>query len=123
MSINIKRAYEPAASADGYRVLVDRLWPRGVRKEAAHIDRWAKELSPTTELREWFGHDPDKWREFQKRYRAELRRAEAQAALEDVAGRAAHGRVTLVYGTKDSEHSNAMVLRELIERRLVRAAS
>src|SRR5574340_1218888 len=104
MSIDIKRAYEPAASADGYRVLVDRLWPRGIRKEAAHIDRWAKELSPSTELREWFGHDPDKWREFQKRYRAELKHADAQATLDDVSARASRGQVTLVYGTKDTEH-------------------
>src|SRR5574338_273463 len=114
MSIEIKRAYEPVAANDGYRVLIDRLWPRGVRKEAAHIDRWAKELSPSTELREWFGHDPEKWREFQRRYRAELKRAEAKATLDDVSKRASRGHVTLVYGTKDTEHSNAAVVRQIV---------
>jgi uncharacterized protein YeaO (DUF488 family) len=120
MGIEAKRAYEAATPGDGYRVLIDRLWPRGIRKEAARIDRWAKELAPSTELREWFGHDPEKWREFQKRYRAELRAAPAKAALADIEQRARRGKVTLVFGAKDGEHSNAAVLRPIIERAIAR---
>jgi len=120
MSIETKRAYEPAATGDGYRVLIDRLWPRGVRKESARIDRWAKELAPSTELREWFGHDPEKFREFQRRYHAELRSADAKATLSDIEQRARRGKVTLVYGAKDGEHSNAAVLQPMIERAIAR---
>ncbi|MHB8685084.1 MAG: DUF488 domain-containing protein [Dehalococcoidia bacterium] len=117
MSIEIKRAYEPPAHGDGYRVLIDRLWPRGVRKDAARIDVWAKELAPSTELREWFGHDPEKWGEFRQRYARELRTAAARALLDDLARRSQRGAVTLVYAAKDTEHSNATALRQIIGRR------
>ena len=120
MTIAAKRAYEAPAADDGYRVLIDRLWPRGVRKDAARIDRWAKELAPSAELREWFGHDPQRWADFQRRYRAELRRAPAQAALGELRELARRGPVTLVYAAKDSERCNAAVVRALISRSLAR---
>ncbi len=113
--VQTKRAYEPASRADGFRVLVDRLWPRGVKKEAAAIDFWAKEVAPSPELRKWFGHDPARFRAFATRYRHELSRGAARAALGDLVRRAARGRVTLVYGARDEEHNGAVVLREEIE--------
>lgn len=118
MSILIKRAYEPPADGDGYRVLIDRLWPRGVRKDAARIDVWAKDLAPSTELRAWFGHDPVRWDEFRRRYARELRAPAAAALLDDLTRRARRGTVTLVYAAKDAEHSNAAALRSRIARRL-----
>ncbi len=111
----VKRAYELPARSDGYRVLVDRLWPRGVKKEALRLDLWAKDLAPTPALRTWFGHDPGRFREFVRRYHAELRAAPARALLAELARRAAHGTVTLVYGARDAERNGAVVLRELIE--------
>ena len=113
MRIEIKRVYEAAASDDGYRVLVDRLWPRGVSKERAAIDLWAKELTPSTELRKWFGHDPEKWDEFQKRYRAEL--AAHKEALDELrATLQEHDAVTFVYGAKATNYSHALVLRAVL---------
>lgn len=109
--LTIKRAYEPADKADGTRVLVDRLWPRGVSKEAAHIDWWAKEIAPSNELREWFGHDPARFEEFGRRYEVELEGNPALARLKDMV---AKGQVTLVYGAKDEEHNQARVLLELL---------
>ena len=116
MKVAIKRVYEEAADADGFRVLVDRLWPRGVSKEKAKLDLWAKDVAPTTALRQWFGHDPAKWDEFGKRYTAEL--AANHAALAALAD-ALKGRpmVTLVYGAKDEEHNQAVVLREVLLQR------
>lgn len=114
--IKVKRAYEPARKQDGYRVLIDRLWPRGVRKEELEIDEWAKELAPSTELRKAFGHDPSKWREFQSRYRKELRSPVAQEKIRELAGRAARGTVTLVYSAHDEKHNNAVVLASLLNR-------
>ncbi len=115
MSIRIKRAYEDAAKNDGYRVLIDRIWPRGVSKDEARLDDWIKALAPSTELRKWFGHDPDRWDEFRKRYRKELKGSdEAQQALDDLRKRARRGRVTLVFAARDSEHSNAAFLQELL---------
>lgn len=115
MDIRLKRAYDTAARSDGPRVLVDRIWPRGVAKEDARIDHWLKGLAPSTELRKWFGHDPDKWPEFQNRYLEELKQAEADedlqafmALLED------HKRITLVFAAKDTEHNNAVALREFL---------
>ena len=108
----MKRAYEPATPEDGYRVLIDRLWPRGVSRERARLDEWARELAPSTELREWFGHDPKRYRRFRERYRKEL-----AAHGEELAGlrrRAEHEPVTLVYAARDSEHNDATVLSELI---------
>lgn len=112
MDVRIKRAYEPAAADDGYRILIDRIWPRGVSKDAARIDEWARDAAPSTALRQWFGHDPARWREFRQRYRKEL-----AAHAERVDGwreRAAKGRVTVVYGARDEAHNNAVVLRELL---------
>jgi uncharacterized protein YeaO (DUF488 family) len=117
MDISIKRAYEPAEPTDGHRVLVDRLWPRGRSREELHLDEWARELAPSPELRRWFGHDPARWQEFRRRYREELRRPEASAALARLAERAASGRVTLVYGARDTEHNGALVLAELLRER------
>ena len=113
--VRIKRAYEPASRGDGYRVLVDRLWPRGMAKDALPLDLWAKDVAPTTALRRWFGHDPARFREFARRYHVELRAERARAVLEALAARAARGTVTLVYGARDEEHNGAVVLRDAIE--------
>jgi uncharacterized protein YeaO (DUF488 family) len=115
--IKLKRVYEPYARTDGYRVLVDRLWPRGLSKAKAHVDFWAKAIAPSTELRQWYEHDPDKWPEFQKRYRAELKTAEARAVLSDLARRARRGRVTLVYSSHAGDISNAAALERMLKRR------
>ena len=119
--IRLKRAYEPAKPSDGYRVLVERLWPRGLRKEDARLDAWVKDIAPSNELRTWFGHDPERWREFRARYKRELRTQAAEALLDELTHRAAKKTVTLVFSTHDEELSNASVLKELIERRLSRA--
>jgi uncharacterized protein YeaO (DUF488 family) len=116
MTVSTKRAYENAAAADGYRVLVDRLWPRGKRKEDLKLDAWLKELAPSTDLRKWFAHDPARWKEFQSRYRTELRAPAARDALHDVAARSRRGAVTLVYGARDQEHNEAAVLKSIIAR-------
>lgn len=119
--VRIKRAYEEPGRSDGYRVLVDRLWPRGVRKEALGLDLWAKDLAPSPDLRRWFGHDPGRFPALARRYQAELRSARAQALLADLRRRAAHGNVTLVYGARDEEHNDAVVLLHLIKRARTRA--
>ena len=111
--IRIKRIYEEASEDDGLRVLVDRLWPRGLSKEKAKIDQWEKELAPTTELRHWFGHDPAKWEEFLERYRAEL--AGKEEALSRLRQECDEGVVTLLYAAKDEEHNNAVALKRYIE--------
>jgi len=108
--VRIKRAYEPADDGDGYRVLVDRLWARGVSKEKAHLDAWMKEIAPSTELRRWFGHDPARWDEFERRYRVELAEPERRQLVEALAERATHGPVTLIYGARDTAHNEAVVL-------------
>ena len=109
MDIRTRRAYDEMAQNDGYRVLVDRIWPRGVSKEDLDLDDWCKEVAPSDELREWFDHDPEKWNEFARRYRQELDRSDA---ARDLAERARDGRVTLIYGAKDPAHNNAVALRE-----------
>lgn len=114
MKIAIKRAYEKPAKADGKRILVDRLWPRGLTKEKAAIDLWLKDIAPTTDLRKWFGHDPDKWKEFQKRYRQELKKNKEQVSL--LNEQLKNNVVTLVYGAKDEEHNEALVLKEWVSR-------
>ncbi len=121
--LRVKRAYEPADKADGYRILVERLWPRGVSKRAAHLDGWLKDVAPSDRLRRWFGHDPELWVEFQSRYRHELRdrHGEARAALEGLLRRARAQNVTLVYAARDEEHNGALVLKRELERRLRRA--
>ncbi|MEO6779101.1 MAG: DUF488 family protein [Gemmatimonadaceae bacterium] len=116
-----KRAYEPSADADGYRVLVDRLWPRGVSKAKARLDACEKDIAPSGELREWYQHDPDKWPEFQKRYRSELKAPEAAAVLTDLVKRTKKGRVTLVYSSHAADISNAAVLSRLISQRARRS--
>ncbi len=108
MAIQTKRIYLSAAKADGFRVLVDRLWPRGVRKEDAHLDLWLKEVAPSTELRKWFNHEPEKWKEFCKKYKAELKGSAAMAELLSLVR--AHKAVTLLYAAKDEEHNEAIVL-------------
>lgn len=112
MSLAIKRVYEPAAPADGYRILVDRLWPRGLSKERAAVDLWLKTVAPSTELRKWFGHDPGKWPELRRRYFAEL--AGHAEAVDQIRALAQRQRVTLVYGARDSEHNNAAALRDYL---------
>lgn len=109
-----KRVYEEPAPADGERVLIDRLWPRGLTKEKAHVDLWLKDIAPSRELRTWFGHDPAKFDEFRQRYEAELAQEPGRTALATLRERCAHGPVTLVYAAHDSAHSNAAVLRELL---------
>ncbi len=113
-----KRVYEPYAESDGYRVLIDRLWPRGISKEKAHVDAWPKEISPSAELRSWYGHDPEKWAEFQKRFKEELKSPEAKAVLDDLVKRAKRGRVTLLFSSHAADISNAAVLEPLLNRRV-----
>lgn len=119
--ITAKRAYEPAERADGYRVLIDRLWPRGVSKAKARLNAWEKDIAPSADLRKWYGHDPAKWPEFRKRYTNELRTRKASGILSDLVRRAQRGRVTLVYGSRAAEISDVAVLERLLGRR-VRAA-
>lgn len=108
--IRIKRVYDKPAKQDGRRILVDRLWPRGLTKDKAKVDLWLKDIAPGAELRKWFGHDPEKWPEFRKRYLAELKRnREAVKILKEELGK---GPATLVYGAKDEEHNAAVVLKE-----------
>lgn len=109
----VKRIYEPPEASDGRRVLVDRLWPRGMSKDRARIDEWLKETAPSTELRKWFSHDPSKWAEFKRRYAAELEGKEA--ILDALRAEARSGTVTLLYGARDEEHNQAVALRELLE--------
>lgn len=110
--VRLKRTYEPAADSDGVRILVDRLWPRGLSKVEAALDDWMKEIAPSTGLRKWFGHDPDRWTEFQRRYRAELR--ELGATLDSLRKLARAKTVTLVYSAHDEDHNDAVVLRSVL---------
>jgi uncharacterized protein YeaO (DUF488 family) len=110
----IKRAYEPASPTDGFRVLVDRIWPRGVSKEHAALDLWLKDIAPSTELRKWFDHDPGKWADFKKRYTRELTKLDEPVQLLKQKGK--RGTVTLVYGARDEEHNQALVLKAYLER-------
>ncbi|WP_397570318.1 DUF488 domain-containing protein [Schlesneria sp. T3-172] len=112
--IFLKRVYDEPSSQDGTRILVERLWPRGVSKEKGAIDLWLKEIAPTTELRKWFGHDPAKWDEFRQRYWAELR--QNQTPLETLRAKSEEGAVTLVYSSHDQEHNSAIALRDFLEK-------
>ena len=114
MDVRLKRAYEPAAASDGYRILIDRLWPRGVSRERARLDEWAHELAPSRELRQWFGHDPALFAEFRRRYTGELNAQEAK--LQELRGRARHRTLTLVYAAHDTEHNDAVVLAEILRK-------
>ncbi len=114
MKIRLKRVYEEPAASDGFRILVERLWPRGLTKEAAVIDQWMKEVSPSPGLRQWYGHDPEKWPEFQRRYRAELEANKAAVAA--LRAQCAGGAVTFVYAAKDEERNSAALLKAFLER-------
>ncbi len=111
-TIHLKRAYDPPAPADGRRILVERLWPRGVTKEAAQLDAWVKEISPSPELRKWYAHDPEKWPEFQRRYRAELE--SNRSGIEELRQAMGTGAVTFVFAAKDPERNSATVLRDFL---------
>ena len=115
-NVRLKRAYEPPAADDGIRILVDRLWPRAISKQALALDEWMKDIAPSTELRRWFGHDPGRWHEFCRRYAAEVH--EHQDLLEELRARARKGRITLVYSARDETHNDAVALRNLILRDL-----
>lgn len=115
MAIRTKRVYEPAAAEDGVRFLVDRLWPRGVKKEPLRLDGWLKDAAPSDDLRRWFKHDPARWREFQRRYGAEL--DQRPAALRPILDAAARGPVTLLFSARNVEHNNAVALAEYLKRR------
>ncbi len=114
MNLKLKRVYEDPSEEDGTRILVDRLWPRGLTKEKARVDLWFKEVAPSAELRKWFAHDPEKWPEFKARYKAELKRSSPQLALLKQA--VSQGTATLLYGAKDTGHNQAVVLHELLNR-------
>jgi uncharacterized protein YeaO (DUF488 family) len=116
MPVQIKRVYEPASSNDGDRVLIDRLWPRGVSRQNAKLDEWVKELAPSTELRQWFGHDPRRFEEFRRRYIEELRHERSR--LTALRRRAREGTLTLVYSAHDTEHNDAVVLAQILSRGL-----
>ena len=113
--IRVKRIYDKPSRSDGLRILVDRLWPRGLTKERAAVKLWLKDLAPSTELRKWFGHDPAKWKQFQSRYRTELR--EKKDALTLLKQKSKDHTVTLLYGAKDKEHNEALVLKRVLEGR------
>ncbi len=110
--LKLKRAYEAPARGDGTRILVDRLWPRGLKKETAAIDHWFKEIAPSTELRKWFSHDPERWSEFRRRYARELRAHADQ--LENIRALVRRGTVTLIYSARDEQHNDAVVLHDIL---------
>lgn len=114
MDVRVKRVYDPPAAADGRRVLVDRLWPRGVSRERARLDEWARELAPSSLLRQWFGHEPARFDEFRRRYEREL--AAHEEKLHELRRQAREGTLTLVYGARDTEHNDAVVLAEILQR-------
>ena len=113
--IKLKRAYEKASRGDGLRVLVDRLWPRGLTKRRAAVDLWLKDAAPSAELRKWFGHDPARWKQFQGRYRKELR--QRKQAVQDLKQKTKKGTVTLVYAARDEKHNGAIVLKQFLDKR------
>ncbi|HVC35506.1 MAG TPA: DUF488 domain-containing protein [Chloroflexota bacterium] len=113
--IRLQRVYDVDTPSIGKRILVDRVWPRGLRKEALHLDAWLREIGPTDELRRWFGHDPARWDEFQRRYRAELDQPAQQVNVHQLAEQAQEGPITLLYGARDEQHNQAVVLRTVLE--------
>jgi uncharacterized protein YeaO (DUF488 family) len=114
MNIKIKRAYEQPDKDDGKRILVDRLWPRGLTKEQARVDLWLKEIAPSTELRKWFGHDPDKWKRFRGRYETEI--SHKDDLINMLKRQAGEGTITLIYAARDERHNEALVLKQFLER-------
>ncbi len=114
--IKIKRVYEPVSKTDGTRILVDRLWPRGITQEAAEVNEWRKEIAPSDQLRKWYGHKAEKFNEFRKRFTIELNKEEPRKILESLRERAKKETITLVYSAKDEEHNNAVVLLELVKK-------
>jgi uncharacterized protein YeaO (DUF488 family) len=114
--VAVQRVYEPPGAGDGERFLVERLWPRGVTRDAAHPNGWLRDRAPSPELRRWFGHDPERRDEFRRRYESELRSADRQALLAELAAKAQQGRITSVYAAMDTEHNGTLVLRDVIER-------
>ncbi len=115
MLLGIKRIYDKAEIIDGKRILVDRLWPRGVKKSTANLDLWLRDIAPSNELRKWFNHEPEKWEEFKKRYKREI---EKNPALDQLLGNVNDFDVTLIYAAKDTENNDAVVLKEVIESKL-----
>jgi uncharacterized protein YeaO (DUF488 family) len=118
--VQLKRVYEPATASDGYRILVDGLWPRGVSKRDAAVDEWLKEIAPSTELRHWFGHDPEKWRDFQRRYRREVQSRDA--LVRRIVDQALRGPATLVYAARDADHNASTVSARIVHSRLTRTS-
>ena len=116
MDVRLKRAYDPSVPADGYRVLIDRLWPRGVSRDRAEIDEWEHELAPSAALRQWFGHEPSRFEEFRRRYIEELR--DERPRIAELRRRARAGTLTLVYSARDTEHNDAVVLADVLRRGL-----
>ncbi len=114
--LKIKRVYDPSSKDDGKRILIDRLWPRGLKKESAKIDEWMKDVAPSTELRKWYGHDPEKWDGFKRRFFSELERQ--QGPVDDIIEAARKGTVTLLFGSKEERYNNAVALKEYIEARM-----
>ena len=115
MRILVQRVYGSTPASAGKRILVDRVWPRGIKKEALHLDLWLRDLAPSTPLHKWFGHDPKRWEEFQRRYRTELRRPKQQGRLNELITLARRGPVTLLYSARDEEHNQALALRSVLE--------
>jgi len=113
--IRVKRVYDPLSDDDGQRFLVERLWPRGVKRADAALSGWLKDLAPGAELRRWFDHDPARWEEFQQRYAAELQTENKQARLRELAATARHETVTLIYSARDTQHNNALTLQHILE--------
>jgi uncharacterized protein YeaO (DUF488 family) len=116
--VKIKRVYEAPEESDGERILVDRIWPRGLTRESARLSRWARDLAPSTELRKWFGHDPERWTDFRAMYARELDDSAKRALIGELARDARHATVTLLYAARDTEHNNAVLLKESIEKEL-----
>ncbi|HZT07678.1 MAG TPA: DUF488 family protein [Chloroflexota bacterium] len=123
MSVRLRRIYEPPEPDDGVRILVDRLWPRGLKKEDAHIDAWLRDVAPSSDLRRWFGHDAGRWSDFRARYRAELQEPERAADLQRLVDEARKGPVTILCAAHDLEQSNGAVIRDLIAERLGQPAA